>query len=115
MQMSNILQKAGVGRKKIVFHQNDRHADVEKKLYEIYPRLKSCGGFTLHRSIQGGYNRQLSAINTIWNDVKVLRKKSISGSGIVYIRPLQNEIDLTCARNTEVNWFMSNYFVLYLS
>ena len=88
MELSNVLQKARLGKKKIVFNQNDDHRAVENKIYDGYPRFKVCGELTLHRTLLGGYNRQLTKIESLWFDVKVIRKKPVSGNGIIYIRPL---------------------------
>ena len=97
------MQKEGLEKKKLVFHVNDNHRTVEKKICSAYPRLKDCGGFTLHRSLLGGYNRQLVKIDSLWFDVKLIRKKVVSRNGIIYIRPLQVDLDKTSASNEEVS------------
>ena len=97
-----IMTKAGLGRKKIVFNQKDQHVDVCSKLEHVYPRLKDCGGFCLFRAKVGGFNRSVSKIKTDWMDVRKIRKKDLSGSGMIYIRPLQVNFCLTEASDREV-------------
>lgn len=102
IEITKLLQNAGLGKKKIVFDQSDDHEAVCKKLIKVYPRLKDVGGFTLHRSLLGGFNRKLTMIDQNWFHIKNLRNKKSTGTGIIYIRPMQRDLNLSKAVSTEV-------------
>ena len=105
LEMSKLLEGAGLGKKKIVFHKDDTHELVCQKLVKAYPRLKNVGGFTLHRSVLGGYNRKITKIEKDWLRVKNIKGRKVSGSGILYIRPIQKDLELSKATNIEVLYF----------
>ena len=102
LQTMKRLTRAGCGKKKIVFKQTDDHVIVCDKIVTVYPRLEKVGGFTLHRSSLGGFGRQIDKIDVEWFDVSHLRKKNLTGSGIIYIRPLQVDLNLAAATESEV-------------
>ena len=97
------ITAAGLGKKKVVFKDTFTHDDVVKELIRHYPRLSSAGGFTLMRAPGGGHSAQLETIALNWYNVKDLRSKEISGNGIIYIRPLQIDLDLSPMTNDEVS------------
>eukprot|EP00794_Sanderia_malayensis_P002136 gene2136-2424_t len=99
------LNKAGLGRTKIVFGSKfAKHADVCKKLEETFPKLKAVGGYIFLRVKTGGQNRPLSALGCKWYNVADLRKE-VSGTAFIYIRPIQSNLDLqpSTRMHTELN------------
>ena len=98
---------AGLGKKKIEFSSSDKYDDVVKRITDVYPRLAKCGGFTLHKSQDGRTKRPLQEINTRWYDVIQLRKKYKSGKGVIYVKPLQENLNLNVATDEEVSLFYS--------
>ena len=108
--MYPILVGAGLGKKNIEFSSSDKHDDVVKRITDVYPRLAKCGGFTLHKSQDGGTKRPLQKINTRWYDVIQLRKKYNSGKGVIYVKPLQENLNLNVATDEEVSLFYSIFF-----
>ena len=105
--MYPMLVGAGLGKKKIEFSSSDKHDDVVKRITDVYPRLAKCDGFTLHKSRDGGTKRPLQKINTRWYDVIQLRKKYNSGKGVIYVKPLQENLNLNVATDEEVSLFYS--------
>ena len=93
---------AGLGKKKLVFSKDDNHQQFVEKINKAYPRLVQCGGFTLHRAATGGYGRPLISLNTQWFHVKLLRRKKVSGHGVIYIKPMQQNLPLDLITEEEV-------------
>lgn len=91
--MSVRLSLAGLGRKKLTFGADDKHKDVTAIIMKAYTKLESCGGFLLLKAQGGGANRSLIELGCTYYDVSAIRRKS-SGKGIIYIRPLQKDLDL---------------------
>ena len=96
LDLMNVLTKAGLGKKKLVFSKDDNHEQFVEKINKAYPRLAQCGGFTLHRAATGGY------VNTQWFHVKLLRQKKVSGHGVIYIKPMQQNLSLDPVTEEEV-------------
>ncbi|CAB3983996.1 leucine-rich repeat-containing DDB_G0290503 isoform X1, partial [Paramuricea clavata] len=92
-----ILQKAGLGIKKITFAADDDEKAVVEKITCSdkvnsdtdetvgFPKLKNCGGFELMNCISNC--RNLNILDCEWS-VKSL-KASIGGQSRIYIRPIQ--------------------------
>ena len=99
-----------MGEKKIEFSSSDKHDDVVKRIIDVYPRLANCSGFILYKSQDGGTKRPLQMINTKWYDVIQLRKKYNSGKGVIYVKPLQENLNLNLAAGEEVSLFYSIFF-----
>ena len=90
----NVLIKAGLGKRRLVFSKDDNHQQFVEKINKAYPRLAQWGGFTLHRVATGGYGCLLTSLNTQWFHVKLLRQKKVSGHGAIYIKPMQQNLSL---------------------
>ena len=89
------LQEAGLGRKKIFFHWQACAIDFKARLEEIYPKLKESGGFEI---LKGG--TQTSDLVLIQPprsgySVACLRDASELGQAIAFIRPIQNNLDIS--------------------
>ena len=101
-QMTVTLEYAGLGKKKVAFSSNDKHADVIEKIFAVYPRLKECGLFTMHKGSRGGNNQSLVDVKLNSYDVVAMRKV-FKGRTIVYIRPLQKDLSLLRMNREEVS------------
>ena len=98
----NVLTKAGLGKKKLVFSKDGNHQQFVEKINKVYPRLVQCVGFTLHRAATGGYGRLLISLDTQWFHVKLLRRKKVSGHGVIYIKSMQQNLSLDPITEKEV-------------
>ena len=100
--LMNVLTKAGLGKKKLVFSKDDNHQQFVEKINKAYPRLVQCGGFTLQRAATGAYGRPLISLDTQWFHVKLLRRKKVSGHGVIYIKTMQQNLSLDPITEKEV-------------
>lgn len=90
------LLAADLGRKKVVFNSKDDAKAVKLTLEKIFPKLKDGGGFELLRS--GAKPGELFLIKppaAVGYSVPFLRESAGLGQAIVYIRPLQKDLDDT--------------------
>ena len=87
-------QKAGLGRKRIIFNRKDNPVQVKLKLEESYPKLVEGGGFEILRS--GASQNTLEVIEPPPSgySISFLRDHSGLGQAIAYIRPLQLDLDI---------------------
>ena len=102
LDLMNVLTKAGRDQKKLVFSKDDNHQQFVEKINKAYPRLLQYGGFTLQGAATGGYGRPLISLNTQWFHVKLLRRKKVSGHGVIYIKPMQQNLPLDLITEEEV-------------
>ena len=99
----NNLEKAGLGKLKIVFNENDKHGKVLETLYRIYPRLREAGGIRLVKAASGGPRSEIKNIDLDYYDIDQLRKKDCIGKqSIIYIQPLHNPLNLSPMTQEEV-------------
>ena len=95
---SHTLALAGMGKKKIVFP--DKRGDFTKlraTLEKEYPKLASQrGAFEFLRADRGGPSRPLVPIPMEQNGGYSIPyvKDVVSGTGAIYIRPMQSKLDL---------------------
>lgn len=93
------LRKAGLGKRKIVFPNKDAdHYGLVKHLEAGYPKLKSGGGFELLKGVGGGSGaRSLESLPLGPNgySIRYLRETLCIGQAVLYIKPLQVELDMT--------------------
>ena len=97
----NVLTKPGLGKKKLVFSKDDNHQQLVEKINKAYPHLVQCGRFTLYRAATGGYGRPLTSLNTQFH-IKLLRRRKVSGHGVIYIKPVQQNLSLDHVTEEEV-------------
>ena len=102
LDLMKVLTKAGLDQKKLVFSKDGNHQQFVEKIYKAYPRLAQCRGFTLHRVATEGYGRPLTSLNTQWFHVKLLIWKKVSGHGVIYIKPMQQNLSLDPITEEEV-------------
>ena len=87
-----MLVKAGLGEKKVVFPNIACSAEEFKSIFiKAFPKLNGCGGFELMRCIPN--SKELETISlAISQSPKLL--KSVLGGGRVFIRPIQKSLCL---------------------
>ncbi len=91
-----VLQSAGLGRKKLVFGSKDTAKSVQEKLEKAYPKLSQGGGFEILRS--GASVKELVVIrppSLTGYAVPFLRNESGLGQALAYIRPVQENLDIS--------------------
>ena len=90
-----VLQKAGLGLKKIKFSVEDDEVTVYNQLTGTvesdetagYPQIKNCGGFELLRCIPNC--KVLEPIDVVMSAKNL---KAAAGQGKIYIRPIQRSL-----------------------
>lgn len=92
------LQNAGLRKRKIVFKdKNGGFNHLRETLEADFPKLKTQrGAFELLRADRGGKNRPLLSIplTSTGYTIKDL-KETVSGSVVIYVRPIQSNLDMT--------------------
>lgn len=87
------LQLAGLGRIKIKFDANANAVEFKNKLEEVFPKLMYGGGFELLRRASSGSGLVLIRQPASGYSVKYFRDVSGIGQALLYIRPLQINLD----------------------
>ena len=94
-----LLQKAGLGKRKIVFpNKNADHDGFMNILEKEYPKIKEGGGIELLRAVGGGGGqRKLEVLSPgpQGYSITYLRNNICIGQATIYLRPLQKDLDLT--------------------
>ena len=87
------LQRACLGRSKVKFNANSSAIELEEKLEEVFPRLVNGRGFELLR--RGSSGNCLIVIHKPGSGytVKYLRESASLGQALLYVRPLQTNLD----------------------
>lgn len=86
------LVEAGLREKMIVVPDIECNAlEFRRLILETFPKLHDAGGFELLRCVSNSKSLELIS-STISRSPKLL--KSVIGSGRVFIRPLQRDLDL---------------------
>ena len=94
-ERKDILQRAGLGRSKIKFDANANAIDFKEKLEEVFPKLILGRGFELLRRGPSGNGLVLIRQPASGYSVKYLRESSGIGQALLYIRPLQMNLDMS--------------------
>ncbi|XP_076836651.1 uncharacterized protein LOC143482236 isoform X2 [Brachyhypopomus gauderio] len=92
------LMLAGLGKRSLTIDENITHSELTDLLVKAYPKLTNIsGGWLLHKSTGGGGQRKLLVVPPDSDGYSGQQLKAISGNGkcIMYIAPLQEEIDST--------------------
>jgi hypothetical protein len=94
------LQQAGLGREKICFNWKATALEVKAKLEQVYPKLSHSGGFDILR--RGVQTSDLVFIQPPRSGYSVafLRDTAGLGQAIAFIRPIQNNLDITPAMDS---------------
>ena len=88
-----LLNDAGLGEKKItVPNVKCCHEELKEIITDSFPKLKNCGGFEFLRCLPNSRELQVIPAN-ISQCPQVLQTRV--GSGKIYIRPIQKDLDLT--------------------
>ena len=91
------LLQAGLGEKEVEFVSLDLDADEFRKvLYRAYPQLENAGGFQCFKCVQN--SRRLEALSSVTLSSPALLKSRV-GNARTYIRPIQNDLDLSIIFN----------------
>lgn len=85
-----LLQKAGLGVKKVQFLEEDRAEIVREKLKVEFPKLEMAGGFELLRCT--AQSRSLDILDCDWG-ARSLRA-CVGSQAKIYIRPIQNSLSV---------------------
>ena len=98
---------AGLGEKKVVVTDIDcSTSEFHEHLFQAFPKLKDCGGFECLRCIPS--TRDLEVIpSPACHTPKLLRNRI--GSGRVYIRPIQMDLDIEPEDEFDVTNQVSNW------
>ena len=104
-----ILNKAGLGFKKIQLNKDDEDKDVFEKLVSEelnaegqpkgFPQLRTAGGFELMRCTQN--NKSLSLIDCRWNAKEL--KKNVNSQTNIYKRPIQKSLSTAALEEDQQN------------
>ena len=95
------LQLAGLGRIKIKFDASANAVEFKSKLEQVFPKLVCAGGFELLRRASSGNGLVLIRQPASGYSVKYLRDVYSIGQALLYIRPLQMNLD-TSADETDI-------------
>ena len=95
------LLAAGLGRKKVTFGNKDGALIFKGKLEETYPKLKQGGGFQQLRS--GARPGELLVVKppSTGYTVPFLRDGTSLGQALIYVRPIQQNLDMSELVNQE--------------
>ena len=108
------LQLAGLGRIKIKFDASANAVEFKSKLEEVFPKLMCAGGFELLRRASSGNGLVLIRQPASGYSVKYLRDVYSIGQALLYIRPLQMNLD-TSADETDTTELDSEVKAFYFS
>ena len=87
------LQGAALGRSKVRFDANATSKEFKEKLEEVFPKLLGGGGFELLRRGPSGNELVLIRSPPSGYTVPYLRDSSGIGQALLFIRPLQMNLD----------------------
>ena len=87
-ELNKTLDAAKLGTRKVQFFQDDSAIQVDEKLREVLPKLEGAGGYML----KGNGTHHIFPIEPPY---RVSRLKKEIGHGKVFIKPLQNNLELT--------------------
>lgn len=99
-----VLQAAGLGKKKVVFKDKNGNFDhLKSTLEEHFPKLKSQNGtFELLRADKGGNSRPLINIHMSSTGYTIKQlKEVVPGSTVIYVRPIQSDLDMIVVQNED--------------
>lgn len=105
------LLEAGLGESKICITNVDDCTAAEFKAIVIkqYPKLSNCGGFELLRCVTN--SKSLEVVSPRLARVPRMLK-SVIGTGKVFIRPIQKDLDLDATldlKEVEVSYDLLRY------
>lgn len=94
---SNTLLQAGLGKRKLVCpNKNASHSEFQAFVESEFPKLKAGGGFELLRAAGGGGGkRKLQIVPPGCEGYNVPYVRGVVGSGVLFIRPLQVNLDIS--------------------
>ncbi|XP_042619485.1 uncharacterized protein LOC109072616 isoform X2 [Cyprinus carpio] len=93
-----VLLQAGLGRRTVNIPDNADHTEITKVLIQEYPKLQNLrGGWLLQKASGGSGQRKTTSLaqDSQGYTAKILKASSNNGKNVIYIVPLQEEIDIT--------------------
>ena len=97
------LTSSGLGEKQLTISFNSTAEELHQALLNLYPPLRSCGGYDLLRGGQG--SRMLIAIPISTGGYTPASLAAVVGQSRIYIRPLQRDLALASSSSGEVSIF----------
>ncbi|XP_051995996.1 uncharacterized protein LOC127653363 [Xyrauchen texanus] len=88
--------QAGLGRRSTLIPENYTHDEVCSTLKDLYPKLESVsGGWLIYKGAGGWGSRKLYMVTPGDSGYTglMLKTASIGGKGVLYIAPIQEELD----------------------
>ena len=95
------LTSSGLGEKQLSISFNSSAEELHQALLNLFPPLRSCGGYDLLRCGQG--SRMLIAIPGSATGYTPASLAAVVGQSRIYIRPLQSDIALASCSSSEVS------------
>ena len=95
------LASSGLGEKQITISFNSSAEELHQALLNLYPPLRSCGGYDLLRCGQG--SRMLIPIPSSTCGYTPASLAAVVGQSRIYIHPLQSDITLAGSSSREVS------------
>lgn len=94
-KQSYVLQKAGLGEKKLTFKKNNDAEYFTDKICEVFPKLKDIGGFEILRT-ESGRRQMLDKLKVPPGGYTTafLADESALGQAVCYLRPIQVDLDV---------------------
>nr|XP_055061205.1 uncharacterized protein LOC129444508 isoform X2 [Misgurnus anguillicaudatus] len=89
--------QAGLGRRTVNIPDNADHTEITKVLLQEYPKLQNIkGGWLLQKASGGSGQRKTTSLaqDSQGYTTKILKTSSNNGKNVIYIVPLQEEIDI---------------------
>ena len=94
------LQRAGLGRRKVKFNASLSAVELKEKLEEVFPRLVYGRGFELLRRGSSGNGLILIHQPGGGYTVKYLRESAGLGQALMFVRPLQANLDVSAEESS---------------
>ncbi|KAL0973593.1 hypothetical protein UPYG_G00206740 [Umbra pygmaea] len=92
------LMQAGLGKRTLSINEDITHAELSSLLEKTYPKMVNVqGGWLLYKARGGNGRRRLTAVplESEGYTGSVIRSASVGGRNILFIVPLQEQLDLT--------------------
>lgn len=91
------MQLAGLGEKRFSLLDFDPQ-EIHEELIAQFPKLENTGGYELLRTAAGGVG-MLQLIKSPPNGFTVEYLRAVVGSAKIFIRPLQQDLDMVCVES----------------
>ncbi|KAJ7986674.1 hypothetical protein DPEC_G00342330 [Dallia pectoralis] len=92
------LTQAGLGKRNLTMSKDMTHAEFFRQLQDVYPKMDGLTGGWLLKKATGGHGKRKLVIvppDSEGYTGSLIRSASTSGKNLLYVVPLQQELDLT--------------------